>query len=90
MDGFLAQTIENCYYGLKKGKYMLINIADPKKNKSISLETETLRIGKKLGFTHVNTLSLVLKSPVGSKAMYKSEPVFVFAPIAELVLIVVQ
>lgn len=78
VEGFLMQTIENCYYGLKKSKYMLINIADPKKEKKISLEQETLKAAKKIGFTHVNTLVLVLKSPLGSGQLYKTEPVFVF------------
>lgn len=78
VEGFLAATFENCHYGLKKGKYMLINIADPKKSKGISLEDETLRTAKRVGFTHVNTLSLMLKSPLGSGQMFKYEPIFCF------------
>jgi hypothetical protein len=78
VEGFLLETIKNCYYGLKKGGYMLVNIADPKKRGAISLELETVRCAKLAGFTHVNSLALVLKSPLGSKAMFKSEPVFVF------------
>ena len=78
VEGFLTQTIENCHYGLKKSGYMIINIADPKKEKKISLEQETLKAAKKVGFTHVNTLVLVLKSPLGSGQLYKTEPVFVF------------
>lgn len=78
VEGFLMQTIENCHYGLKKSGYMIINIADPKKEKKISLEQETLKAAKKVGFTHVNTLVLVLKSPLGSGQLYKTEPVFVF------------
>lgn len=75
---FLGQTFSNCYYGLKKGKYMLINIADPKQAKGISLEAETIKIAKHVGFSHTNTLSLMLKSPLGSKVNYKFEPIFVF------------
>lgn len=78
VDGFLLQTIEHCHFGLKKSGYMLINIADPKKEKKISLELETLKAAKKVGFTHVNTLVLMLKSPLGSGQLYKTEPVFVF------------
>lgn len=77
-EEFLGGTFSNCYYGLKKGKYMLINLSDPSKLKGLSLEAETLRMAKKVGFTHTNTLSLVLKSPVGSKKMLKFEPVFIF------------
>lgn len=78
VDGFLIETFRNCHYGLKKGKYMLINIADPKQAKGISLERETVQAAKHVGFTHVNTLSLMLKSPLGSGKDYKFEPVFVF------------
>lgn len=75
---FLLKTFENCYYGLKKGKYMAINIADPKKSRGISLEQETIKQAIKAGFTHTNTLSLMLKAPLGSGKQFKSEPVFLF------------
>jgi len=78
VEGFLIPTLENCYYGLKKGKYCLVNIADPKKSKGISLETETIKAARVAGFSHVNTLLLILKAPLGSGATYKTEPVFVF------------
>lgn len=82
IDGFLAQTFENCYHGLKKGKYMLINTADPKKAKGLSLEEATLTTAKHIGFTHVNTLMLMLKAPLGSVLgsgqLYKYEPIFCF------------
>lgn len=75
---FLGGTFSNCYHGLKKGGVMAINIVDPKKQKCISLEAETLKIAKAVGFTHVNTLSLMLKSPLGSGLMFKYEPIFIF------------
>jgi hypothetical protein len=78
VEGFLLQTIDNCYHGLKKNKYMAVNIADPKKQKGISLELETINCAKRVGFTHVNTLQLILKSPLGSGALYKLEPIFIF------------
>lgn len=78
VEGFLMQTFENCHHGLKSGRCMAINIADPKKEKKISLEVETVNAAKRIGFTHVNTLSLMLKSPLGSGKDYKFEPIFIF------------
>ena len=46
INGFLRKTIENCFYGLKGNKYMLINIANTPKYKFI--EEETVRISKEL------------------------------------------
>jgi hypothetical protein len=66
--------MENCYYGLKDGKYMLINIANTSKHKFI--EEGTIRVAEEIGFTHENTLQLTLSSVMG--AGYKYEPVFVF------------
>ena len=74
VNGFLKKTIENCYYGLKKNGYMLMNIANTPKYKFI--EEETVRISKELGFTQEDTLQLTLSSVMG--AGYKYEPVFVF------------
>ena len=74
VNGFLRKTIENCYRGLKGGKYMLINIANTPKYKFI--EEETQRIAKELGFVQNDTLQLTLSSVMG--AGYKYEPIFVF------------
>ena len=74
VNGFLRKTIENCYRGLKSGKYMLINIANTPKYKFI--EEETQRIAKELGFVQNDTLQLTLSSVMG--AGYKYEPIFVF------------
>ena len=74
VNGFLRKTIENCYYGLKKGGYMLYNIANTPKYKFI--EEETVKISKELGFTQEETLQLTLSSVMG--AGYKYEPIFVF------------
>lgn len=80
VDGFLRKTFENCYYGLRNGKYMLINIADPKKKNGISLENETIRIAKECGFKHVNTMKLALSNPKMSnkESAFKYEPIFIF------------
>ena len=74
VNGFLRKTIENCYYGLKKGGYMLYNIANTPKYKFI--EEQTVKISKELGFAQEDTLQLTLSSVMG--AGYKYEPVFVF------------
>ena len=74
VNGFLRSTIENCYIGLKKGGYMLYNIANTSKYKFI--EEETVKISKELGFAQEETLQLTLSSVMG--AGYKYEPIFVF------------
>ena len=74
IDGFLFQTIENCYECLKKNGYLLLNIANTSRGKNI--EDGTLRICKELGFVQEKTLQLTLSSVMG--AGYKYEPVFVF------------
>ena len=74
VNGFLRKTIENCYYGLKSNKYMLINIANTPKYKFI--EEETVKISKELGFKQEQTIDLTLSSIMG--AGYKYEPIFVF------------
>lgn len=80
VEGFLRKTFENCYYGLKNGKHMLINIADPKKKKGISLEDETIRVAVECGFKHVNTMKLALSNPNmnNKKSAFKYEPIFIF------------
>ena len=72
--GFLKKTIENCYYGLKKNGYMLINIANTPKYKFI--EKETVRISNDIGFTQEPTVDLILSSVAGKGI--KTEPIFVF------------
>ena len=74
VDGFLRKTIDNCYYGLKKNGYMLMNIANTPRYKFI--EEETQKIAIDLGFEQNDTLQLTLSSVMG--AGYKYEPIFVF------------
>ena len=74
IDGFLRKTIDNCYYGLKKNGYMLMNIANTPRYKFI--EEETQKIAKEFGFEQNDTLQLTLSSVMG--AGYKYEPIFVF------------
>ena len=74
VNGFLRQTIQNCHIGLKKGGYMLYNIANTPKYKFI--EEETINISKSLGFIQEETIQLTLSSVMG--AGYKYEPIFIF------------
>ena len=74
VNGFLRKTIDNCYYGLKKNGYMLMNIANTPRYKFI--EEETQKIAKEFGFEQNDTLQLTLSSVMG--AGYKYEPIFVF------------
>jgi len=80
IDGFLQKTFENCYYGLKPNKYMLINIADAKGNNNINLEEETIRIATNCGFKYISTLDLALSNiNLRNKTnKFKYEPIFIF------------
>ena len=74
INGFLKNTIENCYCSLKVGGKMMLNIANTKKYKTI--EEETIRISSEMGFKHTDTLYLILSSVSGNGE--KLEPIFVF------------
>lgn len=73
IDGFLTDTIKNCYIGLKHNGYMILNIANTPKHKTI--ESETIRISEEIGFTYIDTLYLILSSVSGKGQ--KLEPIFV-------------
>lgn len=72
---FLFGTFKNCFWGLKSGGYMLINIANTPKYKD--LEEMTIHYAKEAGFEYVETLQLILSSVMG--AGHKREPIFVFS-----------
>lgn len=78
INGFLRETMENCYYGLKRDRYMLINIANTPKYKDI--EQKTIEIAENIGFKHIDTLYLILSSVAGKGQ--KLEPIFVFKKIS--------
>jgi hypothetical protein len=80
IDGFLRPTFENCYYGLKKNGYMLINIADVKGKQNINLEQETVNVALDAEFLLVDKYQLAL-SNVNLRdkgTMFKYEPIYVF------------
>ncbi|MBC8428441.1 hypothetical protein H8D04_01015 [bacterium] len=74
VNEFLFQSFENCYYGLKDGKYMIINIANTSKHKTIV--ENAIKVAEQIGFDHVDTLQLTLSSVMG--AGMKLEPCLVF------------
>ena len=72
-EEFLRKTIDNCYYGLKKNKFMCLNVANVKSYSTF--EADTKQIAKEVGFKHVDTFDYRLSS---QQADYKSEPMFIF------------
>jgi hypothetical protein len=81
LNGFMAQTLDNCWYALKPGGVMAINIANVSTYKT--LEDDFVTLAKRKGFTYVQTLTLLLSARPGTKQKHKSghkhEPVFVFS-----------
>ena len=73
-DGFLRKTIQNCHYGLKQNRYMLINIANV--SSFMSLEDVTIKTAEQEGFIHEDTYRLSLSKIRGNG--FKYEPIFVF------------
>jgi 16S rRNA G966 N2-methylase RsmD len=73
-NGFLKDTVSNCFVGLKPGGKMLLNIANTPKYKTI--ESETIRVATEVGFKHIDTIYLILSSVSGKGE--KLEPIFVF------------
>lgn len=74
LEGFYKKTMTNCFNGLKKNGYMIINIANTPKLKWI--ESQTLILAKELGFELIDILKLELSSISGKGVKY--EPIFVF------------
>ena len=77
VEGFLRKTIQNCRYGLKPNRYMLINIADVKSFNH--LEDTTVWIAEQEGFVLEDGYSLALSKIQGEG--FKYEPIFVFRKI---------
>ena len=77
INGYLTETIRNCFIGLKENGYMIINISNVKS--CDILEQSTVNIAKEIGFKHVDTYNLILSSISGKGV--KKEPVFIFQKI---------
>lgn len=74
INEFMRTTIRNCYIGLKPDRYLVLNIANTTKHKTI--ETDTIKVAKEEGFELIETIKLALSSVAGKGIKY--EPVFVF------------
>ena len=77
IEGFLKKTFKNCYYGLKTGGYMIINIAN---KDDMNLEWETILNAEKVGFSMIDTWFLALSNiNLRDKEMkFKYEPIYIF------------
>lgn len=79
VDGYLKKTFENCYYGLKNDKYMIINIANNKLINS-NLEEITIQTAISAGFCYVDNYLLTLSNInlKNKEKTHKFEPIFIF------------
>ena len=66
-EKFLKQTIANAYKGLKKGKYLALNVANTKQYKTF--EEDTVNLSKSVGFEHTDTWWLSLSTQQGGSAV---------------------
>ena len=64
-EKFLKQTIANAYKGLKRGKYLALNVANTKQYKTF--EEDTVSLAKNVGFEHTDTWWLSLSTQQGTK-----------------------
>tara|TARA_R110000824_G_scaffold389139_1_gene585072 strand:+ start:372 stop:1352 length:981 start_codon:yes stop_codon:yes gene_type:complete len=71
---FLNTTIKNCYIGLKKGGYLIMNISNTKEVNI--LEEKTKEFAEKAGFNFIKELKMELSSIAGNGVKY--EPIFIF------------
>ena len=78
INGYLYNTFLNCYYGLKKDKFMAINIANIKN--FTNLEEETIKTAEIAGFVLVDTWKLALSNPNmrNKSSSFKYEPIYIF------------
>ena len=75
LDGFLRPMVAHAYDALRDGGVFLLNVLNVKTAKT--LEADALRVAQECGFTHVDTLHLVLSSIAGKGI--KTEPIFVLS-----------
>lgn len=72
--GFLTQTLENCFVGLKPGKLCVVNLANT--NSYPTGEQDLVKAAKSVGFVHIDTWKYPLNT-FGQKGK-DSEPMFLF------------
>jgi hypothetical protein len=77
LNGYIKQTINNCYYGLRKNGKLIINISNI--NSKINIENEIFNIIINNGFKYLKTLKLTLSNiNFHNKKKFKYEPIFIF------------
>ena len=77
IEGFLRETLENCYYGLKNDGYLIMNVANTKRIKNF--EAETTRLAMQAGFHYMDTWYLQLSTQLtGQEGNVKRESIFIF------------
>lgn len=74
LNGFLRDTLKNCYIALKESGKLIININDVSSAKNLT--DGTVKIAEEEGFRLVDTLELILSSCNGNGV--KTEPIFIF------------
>lgn len=77
IEGYLVETFKNCYYGLKSGAVMLINIADIKGNE---LKNDMIKTAEKVGFKYRTIYKLALSNVNlrNKDKKFKYEPIYLF------------
>lgn len=77
IEGYLAETFKNCYYGLKSDGLMLINIANIKGKE---LEKDMIKTAEKVGFKLVKKFFLALSNVnlKNKEKKFKYEPIYLF------------
>lgn len=75
MYGFMKDTIANCWFGLKDGGLLLLNIANVKSYPTLC--GDLISVAEEIGFDFVHKLELGLMH-VSKGGMNKVEPIFVF------------
>jgi len=77
IEGYLTETFKNCYYGLKSGAVMLINIADIKGKE---LKKEMIKTAEMVGFKYKTEYKLALSNINlrNKEKKFKYEPIYLF------------
>lgn len=78
LNGFMKQTILNCWQCLKPDGALAINIANVRSYPNI--EEDTVKVATENGFVLCDTMKYLL-STMSKKQLYKFEPVFIFKSI---------
>lgn len=79
LNGYMRMTLDNCYIGLKRGGFLVVNIANV--SSYPNLTEDFLALASRCGFRHSETLKLVLSAMPGTRdgsSPFKHEPIFVF------------